>query len=268
MKTRLLTAIVAVPLIIAALLQPYVWIWGIIALVVSFIGLYEFYKVTGVKESKSLCVMGYIGALYFILWTFYPHIAKLPFALWFPGILCLLMLAFNKKINVSMVGLTIAGVIYIPYLLSHILLLRSLEGGNYYIWLIIVASFLTDTCAYFVGKGIGKHKLCPVLSPNKTIEGAIGGVVGCGLSCMLFGVIISRFFGAEVNFLNLFLLGLMTSVAAQLGDLTASAIKRQYGVKDYGNLIPGHGGILDRIDSILFVAPTIYYFVAIFGILN
>lgn len=267
MKNRILTAVVAIPIIIIALLQPYVEVWGAIVLVASIIGLYEFYKATGIKENKSLCIMGYLGAVYFAVNSLHS-INYFPFSIWFPGILCLIMLISNKTVNLSKVSITFAGTLYIPYLLSHIILLRGLKSGEYYIWLVLVIAFLTDSCAYFVGKGLGKRKLCPNLSPNKTIAGAVGGTLGGGLFSLLFGLIICYFFGADVNFLKIFILGLIGAIGAQLGDLTASAIKRQYKIKDYGNLFPGHGGIMDRIDSILFVAPILYYFIAIFGIFN
>ncbi len=266
MKTRIISAFTYAPLLILALLQPFTWVWGIIVLVVSIMGLYEFYKATDLLKSKPLCIMGYISAVHFVAGYFIFPMLGLPFTLWFPAILFIIMLIFNQKINAGMVGLTLLSVLYIPYLLSYIIGIRQMNGGEFYIWLIVICAFLTDTCAYFTGVAIGKHKLCPNLSPKKTIEGAIGGTVGCGLFCMLFGLIISRFFNQDVNFLSLFILGLIGSVAAQLGDLTASAIKRQYGIKDYGNLIPGHGGILDRIDSIIFVAPVVYTYITYIGI--
>ncbi len=265
MKTRLITSAIAIPLILLALIQPYTCVWGIIVLVISIMGLYEFYRATGITENKSLCIMGYLGALYFVTCAFHS-IVKVPFTLWYPGILVLLMLIFNKTITLSKIAITFSSIIYIPYLLSNIIYLRDAQNGEFYIWLVLVIAFLTDSCAYFVGKGLGKHKLCPVLSPNKTIEGAIGGTLGGGLSALLFGYIINRFFGAQAIYLNIFILGLLGAVAAQLGDLTASCIKRQYNIKDYGNLFPGHGGVLDRIDSILFVAPVVYAYLIIFGI--
>ncbi|MBR2916997.1 MAG: phosphatidate cytidylyltransferase [Clostridia bacterium] len=265
MKTRIISALICVPLVVAALLQPFDWIWGIIILAVSLIGLYEFYKATDLIKCKPLCVMGFLSAFYFALGYFIVLPSEILFILWL-GILFALMLIFNRKINAGMIGLTILSAIYIPFLLSYVIGLRQMIGGEFYIWLIVICAFLTDTCAYFTGIAIGKHKLCPNLSPKKTIEGAIGGVVGCGLFCMLFGLIISRFFNQDVNFLSLFILGLIASASAQLGDLTASAIKRQYGIKDYGNLIPGHGGILDRLDSIIFVAPVIYTYIVNIGI--
>ncbi len=267
MKTRILTSIVAIPIIIIALLQPYAEVWGVIVLLAALVGLYEFYKATGINKNKSLCIMGYLGAIYFVTICFH-NIAILPYSIWFSGILCLIMLFSNKTVNLTKIAVTFASTLYIPYLLSHILFLRKADNGEYYIWLILVISFLTDSCAYFVGKAFGKRKLCPNLSPNKTIAGAIGGTLGGGLFSLLFGFIVNRCFGADVNLLSIFILGLIGAIAAQLGDLTASAIKRQYNIKDYGNLFPGHGGVMDRIDSILFVAPIIYYYVGIFSRFN
>ncbi len=267
MKTRILTSLVGVPFIILALIQPYLWVWGIIAFAASVVGLYEFYKATGLKDCKALCILGYITALYFTI-TWFKDISIIPFPLWFAAILFLIMIFSNNKVSANQLGLSWLSVIYIPYLLTYIIGLRRLTNGEYYIWLVIVCAFLTDTCAYFTGKAIGKHKLCPALSPNKTIEGAIGGVIGCGLSCMLFGYIVSSCCGVDVHFIKLFILGLICSVGAQLGDITASCIKRQYGIKDYGNLFPGHGGVLDRCDSILFVAPLLFVYVVYIGIFN
>ena len=117
-----------------------------------------------------------------------------------------------------------------------------------------LAAFGTDIMAYFTGMALGRHKLCPHLSPKKSVEGAIGGVLGSMLFCGLFG-----YFVADGLLTECVTIGLIGSIAAQLGDLSASAFKRQMGIKDYGNLIPGHGGILDRFDSVLFTAPLVYY---------
>ena len=132
---------------------------------------------------------------------------------------------------------------------------------------------MTDSCAYFTGKAIGGRKLCPTISPKKTVSGAIGGVIGCGLSFILFGVIVNLFFsrhlnGNQLSLWLLFVLGLVSAVISEIGDLVASMIKRQYNIKDFGTLLPGHGGILDRCDSIILVAPTIFLFLIQFGILR
>ena len=267
MKTRIITALFALPLIIAALIQPYWQVWGVVAFVASVTGLYEFYKATDVIKYKSLFIIGIFACAYFSLGHYFP-VSIMPVALWYTALLFLILIFSNNKVSLEKLALSWFGIIYIPHLLDNIVKLRRLDGGEYYIWLILVCAFLTDTCAYFTGKAIGRHKLCPKLSPNKTIEGAIGGVIGCGLSCMVFGLIISHFFGAEVNFIKLFILGLICSAGAQLGDIAASCIKRQYNIKDYGSLFPGHGGVLDRCDSILFVAPLMLYYIRFIGILN
>ena len=266
MKTRIITAVVAIPILVALLLQPYASVWAAVVFAVSLVGLYEFYKATGLLKSKPLCAIGFLTALYFPIWWLFPNINVVPFAAFYIILLFLVMLLFNKTITAEMVGLLFIGSIYIPYLLSHIIGLRLLGNGQYYVWLILICAFMTDSFAYFTGRAFGKHKLCPHISPNKTVAGAIGGVIGCGLCCLLFGFIIGHFFGSQMNFIKLFILGIICSVAAQMGDLTASAIKRQHGIKDYGNIFPGHGGILDRCDSILFVAPVMFYFIVRIGL--
>jgi len=126
------------------------------------------------------------------------------------------------------------------------------------IYLIFISAFGSDICAYFTGFAIGKHKLCPHLSPKKTIEGAVGGVVGAALLCLLF----ARIFASKYM-LHSFIIGVIGAILSQCGDLTASAFKRKMGIKDYGNLIPGHGGIMDRVDSILFTAPVVYHYITL-----
>jgi phosphatidate cytidylyltransferase len=132
---------------------------------------------------------------------------------------------------------------------------RYLEGGILTVWLIFVASWGSDTCAYCVGKLIGRHKLPSKLSPNKTIEGCVGGILGAALIGFLFAL---AFYKDKNIWWQFALIGGAGSVISQIGDLAASAIKRNYNIKDYGKLIPGHGGILDRFDSILFTAPLVY----------
>jgi len=144
----------------------------------------------------------------------------------------------------------------------------GLEYGNILIWLLFVSAWATDSMAYFTGMAIGKHKLCPKISPKKTVEGAIGGILGCVVFDILFIYIISRFNTFSVNYTNAIILALLASVFSQIGDLAASRIKREYDVKDFGNLIPGHGGILDRFDSALLISPVVYYILLIFPVIK
>ena len=154
--------------------------------------------------------------------------------------------------------------VYSPVLLSYLYRSRTLPYGIYLYALIFVCSSICDTCALAAGVRFGKHKMAPVLSPKKTVEGAIGGVIGSALCALLLSVLAGRL-NPEANFGAQFLvIGICGALVGMVGDLAASAIKRNHGVKDYGNLIPGHGGIMDRVDSILFTAPLIYILGAFF----
>jgi phosphatidate cytidylyltransferase len=133
-----------------------------------------------------------------------------------------------------------------------------LDGYSILVWLIFLSAFGTDVMAYFIGHAFGKHKLCPSISPKKTIEGAIGGTIGGIIICGVFG-----YFFANELLVHCLIIGALGGVISQFGDLTASVFKRKMGIKDYGNLIPGHGGILDRVDSVLFTAPMVYYYILI-----
>ncbi|MCR4654956.1 MAG: phosphatidate cytidylyltransferase [Lachnospiraceae bacterium] len=151
------------------------------------------------------------------------------------------------------------GFVYVPVMLSFVFLLRAMPHGAYLVWLIYIVSWVCDTCAYCVGMLIGKHRLAPVLSPKKSVEGAVGGVAGSAVVAALFSYILERNGLIPQGHIWIFvIIGIAGSVISQIGDLTASAFKRNYDIKDYGDLIPGHGGILDRFDSVLFSAPVIY----------
>lgn len=149
--------------------------------------------------------------------------------------------------------------IYAPVMLSFIYLARNSEYGAYIVWLIFISSWISDVFAYCVGMLIGKHKLAPNLSPKKSVEGAIGGVLGAALVGGLFGYLLVRDLLPEINITLIFaIICGAGALISQVGDLAASGIKRNYGIKDFGKLIPGHGGIIDRFDSVIFTAPVIY----------
>ena len=142
-------------------------------------------------------------------------------------ILFSVMLMSHRKIMFTDISLTVMSLIYIPFLLAHILFIRRMEFGNIIVWLVFVGAFMTDSCAFFAGKALGRHKLCPDISPKKTVEGAIGGVVGCGLAFLLFAFIVNTALGRwldgyTMSYLRMFILGLISAVLAQIGDLTAS----------------------------------------------
>ena len=144
-------------------------------------------------------------------------------------------------------------------MLSYIYQIRVLPGGIFTVWLVFICAWGCDTCAYCVGMLIGKHKMAPVLSPKKSVEGGIGGIVGAALIGILYALAINHWGSAGVSVAEFAVIGAAGGAISQIGDLAASAIKRNYNIKDYGKLIPGHGGILDRFDSVIFTAPIIFY---------
>ncbi|HIV85586.1 MAG TPA: phosphatidate cytidylyltransferase [Candidatus Monoglobus merdigallinarum] len=271
LKARVLTAVIGIPIIILILIAP-AWVMLIAVILCSLAGLYEFYSAVGlIKKTRLLALFGFLGGAVVPLCHMMPPREIFTCAFLFLFILFLVMLGSHRRVLITDISMLIMGLIYVPFLLSNILYTKQLEYGDFIVWLIFVGAFVTDSCAFFAGKAFGRHKLCPNISPKKTVEGAIGGIVGCGLAFLLFALIVNTFFkpylgGASMNYGSMFVLGLLSSFAAQVGDLTASLIKRQFGIKDFGSLFPGHGGMLDRCDSIVLVAPTVFLFAAQFSL--
>lgn len=163
------------------------------------------------------------------------------------------------KFDTKKVAYTLLGLIYVPVFMSFMYMTRTLTGGQMLIWLIFISSWICDTCAYLVGCSIGKHKLAPVLSPKKSIEGAVGGILGSIIVAFVYGYFVQyKLMGGVNNSVMYMIICGLGAVVSQIGDLAASAIKRNHDIKDYGTLIPGHGGIMDRFDSVIFVSPFIF----------
>lgn len=263
---RVLTSVIAAPLLIVILLLPQGWL-TVLVILASIIGLFEFYRAVELNKKPLLCIVGYIAAVFIGIGSMFHTRGNMAIFFGFMMLLFIIMLACHKAVRLEDLAMLIISLIYIPYFLSNVNYIRTLENGQYFVWLVFICAFSTDTFAYTVGKICGRHKLCPAISPKKTVEGAIGGVLGCGLCCLVYGWIMTEFAGLPVSLLRLFLMGVAVGIVSELGDLLASIIKRQYGIKDFGNLLPGHGGILDRCDSIILVAPTIYLVLVNIGIL-
>ena len=251
-KTRLLSGIVLVILALVLIITGgEVLLFSTLA--ISCIGMFELYRVFHVEKS-ILAAVGYIAAIVFycdLQWNFIPDRMML-----FMGFMILLMFVFvfsYPKYHASEVMAVFFGLFYVAVMLSFVYQIRTLERGLYLAFLVFLCSWGCDTCAYCVGMLIGKHKMAPVLSPKKSIEGAVGGVVGAALLGVIYA---AATHGAMLEYAVICGVGALISM---VGDLAASAIKRNQGIKDYGKLIPGHGGILDRFDSVIFTAPVIYY---------
>lgn len=254
-KTRLISGIL---LVIAALLTIISgnYVLFVTLLCVSLLGMQELYKAMGVhkEQTEFLELAGYLGAILYYVSLLLGFERYGTMAILIALILIMFVYVFSyPKYNTDQVMATFFGVVYVAVMLSFILLTRNLPDGKFIVWLIFLCSWGCDTCAYCVGMLIGKHKMAPVLSPKKSIEGAVGGVVGAALLGVIYAVATH---GAMLEYAVICGVGALISM---VGDLAASAIKRNQGIKDYGKLIPGHGGILDRFDSVIFTAPVIYY---------
>ena len=254
-KTRLISGIL---LVIAALLTiisgGYVLFFTLVC--ISLIGMQELYKAMGVHgESTGLLeIIGYLGAILYYVSLLLGFESYGLMTVLVSLILIMFVYVFTyPKYNAHQIMSAFFGVVYVAVMLSFILLTRNLPDGKFIVWLIFLCSWGCDTCAYCVGMLIGKHKMAPVLSPKNSVEGGIGGVVGAGLLGVIYAAAIQ---GPMVEYAVICGIGALISM---VGDLAASAIKRNQGIKDYGKLIPGHGGILDRFDSVIFTAPVIYY---------
>lgn len=266
MKTRIISGLIMAPLLIVvflggAVLKAFVFLLSILAVREFF----KIHKKDGVNPSLPIAIgsavllylLSFLGvdSKFYLLWLIVSALA------------CLLyMFNIDKRITAD-TTLTITGIIYIIFFAFHIAWIADLEGYEIFTWMVLITAFVTDIAAYFSGYFFGKYhffgegKLCPKISPKKTREGAVGGVFWTAIISAIFGLIFT-----DGLWLHCLLIGILGSIAAQLGDLTASIFKRKVDVKDYGNLIPGHGGIMDRIDSILFTAPVVLWYLQIFVI--
>lgn len=266
LRTRILTAVIGIPILIIFLIADPIYLMGLSA-VAAVIGLIEYYKACGLIKKKGLCFIACTAGIILMFGTMFN--AKIYMAIiFFTMIILFAETLFNhSRVGVEDVSRVVFSLIYIPFFLSNINYIRTLEPyGEYYIWLMFLGAFITDSCAYFTGKAIGKHKLCPSISPKKTVEGAIGGVIGTGIVFIGFAYIVNVLFHIEFEYIKIFILGLIVAIVSEIGDLAASIIKRNYDIKDFGNILPGHGGILDRCDSIILVAPVMYLYLIFIGL--
>ena len=258
-KTRLLSGIV---LVILALILIIAGEEVLLAstFLISCIGMYELYRVFHIEKS-IMAWISYLGVFVFytnLRLTFAQDVMTIAM-----GYMILLMFAYvftYPKYEAKHIMASFFGFFYVGVMLSYVYQIRSLDNGVYLAFLVFICSWGCDTCAYCVGKLIGKHKMSPKLSPKKSIEGAVGGVVGTAFLTALYAYIFHLKMGiASQQIILLAVIAAIAGLISMVGDLTASAIKRNYDIKDYGHLIPGHGGIMDRFDSMIITAPIIFY---------
>lgn len=262
-KATLIRTLSSVLLVVAALLALLAGgnILFATMLAVSLIGQFELYRVISI-QGKLPGLVGYAASVLYYLMLL---MGRMEYSmLLMIGYLMMLMAVYVfsfPKYKTEEICLTYLGFFYVPVMMSFVYQIRELQNGTCLVFLVFLSSWICDTCAYLVGVTMGKHKLAPKLSPNKSIEGSIGGIVGSVLVGALYGWLFQKYLGEAfvVPAIGCAIVCGLGAVISQIGDLAASGIKRNYQVKDYGHLIPGHGGILDRFDSVIFVAPAIYF---------
>lgn len=280
--TRLISGIVLVAIALLAFILGGEILLGI-SVFISIAGYLELCRAVGVKEKdkkiNALEIVGIIGILaYYAVLYFFPAVEEGNAAMSMGNVLyavipvigvfmlsMLLYVVCFPKYRSEQIMANVFNFLYAPVMLSFIYLTREQEAGKYIVWLILISSWGCDTCAYVVGMLIGKKKIFPVLSPKKSLEGCIGGVVGAGLIAALYAVFaVENVFPDKRVTIVITVICMVGAVMSQVGDLAASAIKRNHEIKDYGKLIPGHGGIMDRFDSVIVTAPMIYFLTVLF----
>lgn len=269
LKTRVLSGAVLVVVLLIIAFAP-AQVFTVAVGLASLVVLHELMTSFGLNKKRPVVICNYIFALIYMIPCFIDTGFSNEFALMttilFVMALCALSVFANKEVSFKDVCVSLFIVIYSVVILSRLALMRGMENGLALVFLAFIGAWLPDTVAYFAGNLFGKRKLIPEISPNKTVAGSIGAFIGAIAFYLIYGSVLSAL-GFNVNFIRLLILSVICGAVSQIGDLSASVMKRTFNIKDFGNLIPGHGGLLDRIDSLIFVTPVVYYFVMFFPII-
>ena len=270
MKQRVITAIVLLLVAIPVCIFSGTVAFPIAMAFIAFMGVYEMLGCMGTRNNVlisaplyGLAILSPFAVRYFgDFLRENAHVLILVLLLYVLYLLGVWVFSYEKNQGVDMNPILASTLVclYIIGATSSIVIVRDLPFGEFYWYFIFIGAWITDTFAYFTGMLLGKHKLIPNVSPKKTVEGSIGGTVFCIAFFIGFGAIVNHFSGAELNLLLIACAGLVSALVSQIGDLSMSVIKRTYGIKDYGKIFPGHGGVLDRFDSILAVAIVMAIF--------
>lgn len=265
---RVISALVLFPIVLIVFILGNKYVVDIFVGVVALRCIYELFHTFEQKGHHPVKWIGYLASIAIMFIHVIPKkYALITIAAIIPiSILLLFVLVLTKKTktNVIDIAITFFGVCYAVLFLMFISLIRDMQNGKFLIWYVFITSWGTDVFAYLTGKSIGKHHFTDI-SPNKTIEGCIGGTVGATICIIIYTILINHFAGFSISVPLMAVIGILLSIIGQIGDLSASAIKRYAGVKDFSDLIPGHGGMVDRVDSVIFIAPFTYLlFIMIF----
>ena len=262
---RIASALLGFPLVVVILTFGNKYVVDIFLMAIAILAMQEYFNAVQ-KECKPVRWLGYLSCVFIGLIHIVPeHIpSEITRDIALLLVPTLMLIAFaqviitNMKTNFKDIAYTIFGILYVITCISFIALIRGMENGVTIVWYAIIAAWGTDTFAYFIGKKFGKHKFSQV-SPKKSVEGCIAGTVGAIITAIIYTIVINDIYNLEYSYLYVIIVTIILSLIGQVGDFAASSIKRYVNVKDYSNLIPGHGGMLDRIDSVIFVAPFAYF---------
>lgn len=257
---RVTSGLLGFPIVVIILVFGNKYVVDVAFAIIAAMSLHEYFNAFKSK-AKPVIWIGYIAATLIA----FIHVIPVQHAITIVSILIpggitalfLQVIISDMKTTVKDIAVTFFGICYIPLFLMFIPLINGLENGKILVWFIVFAAWGTDISAYVIGRHFGKHKFSTI-SPNKTVEGCIGGTIGAVILILIYTYMCNTFFGMQFSYITIAIIGVILSIAGQIGDFAASSIKRYVGIKDFSNLIPGHGGMLDRIDSVIFIAPFAY----------
>lgn len=268
MRTRIITAVVGVILMIPVLVYSDTYLLPAAMALLCVVGNFELMRCIGIHKKYAVSVPQYLigAALPFLMRLSVDNADLIRVSVYIHIIYLCYLLALavfsHGRLKVESITMLFAMCLFINVGFSSVVLLRDFEGKGVYIYLLVfIGAWMSDIFAYFCGLAFGKHKLIPDVSPKKTIEGSVGGIVFTAVAYVIYAIVISKCFDVRLNAFALGAFGAIISIVSQIGDLSASLIKREYGIKDYGACFPGHGGVLDRFDSVLAVSSVLMVFV-------
>ena len=265
---RILSALVLFPIVAIILIFGDKYLVDIAVSLIAILTLHEYFNSfeSGEKNVKPIRWVAYLSTLSIAFTHLIPtdYAIKVIGAIIPVSILVLFsqVIATNMKYNIKDIAITFFGICYIVIFLMFIPIIRNMQNGKILVWYIFWAAWGTDVFAYSIGRRFGKHKFSDI-SPKKSLEGCVAGTIGAVITILIYTYIVNTFLHANISYINITIIGRVLSLVGQIGDFAASCIKRYNGIKDFSNLIPGHGGMLDRIDSVIFIAPFAYFLLAL-----
>lgn len=257
---RIITTVVGLPTVIAILVLGNIYVIDFLFAIIACMSLHEYFS-SFKGKAKPVKWLGYIACLLISVIHLVPReYAVMTIGILIPTSMVILFIQSiitNMKFNIIDLAITFFGICYIPLFLMYMPMTMGEENGKILVWYMVIAAWGTDIFAYLVGKNMGKHKFSKI-SPNKSLEGCVGGILGAIIITLIYTYVVNNCFGLNINYLFISIVAFILSIIGQIGDFSASSIKRYVDIKDFSNLLPGHGGMLDRIDSLIFISPFAY----------